>query len=188
MNKHNGGFTLLELTAGLAVLGLLVLSVLQVVSRFTDMSSRLGETTRRRHTRAVLARLLWEDLNHRPVNDPKLEGEARRLERTTVSYETERMLRLDTRVRYEVRSGDGGQRLVRRWKWLDLHEDFQAKQTLLRARNIEFGYRGNTERWFSTAQEARPVRAVRLEWGEERQVVVPVLPVSHRNGGDTPGS
>jgi len=175
------GFTLLELTAGLAVTALLVLSVLQVVFRFTGMGDRMGEVARDRHRRAVLARLLWEDLNHLPVGDPAVEGDARHFERTTVSYESDRLLRLDTRVRYTIRERGGRQVLRRSWRWVGLQEEFQEPRTLLRAPRIRFSYRGPDGRWFSDVRTPGELTAVRLAWGEDRRLVVPGLEGRGRN-------
>lgn len=159
------------------MVALLVLGVLGAVTRFTDMGDRLGTTTRDRHRRAVLSRLLWQDLNHRPVGEPSPEGTERRFERTTVSYESERLLRLDTRVRYVVRERGGSQQLDRRWKWVDLQEDFQEGETLLRAPRIRFSYRDAEGRWVSSTREAGRMTAFRLEWGQEpdQRIVVPVM-------------
>lgn len=183
------GFTLLELTAGLAVISLLVLGVLGAVARFTDMQERLGVTTRERHRRAVLARLLWEDLNHQPVGEPSPEGTSRRFERTTVSYESDRMLRLDTRVRYDVRQRGGERRLIRRWRWVDLQEDYRGAETLIRSDRLRFSYRGRDGRWVSDTRDVEQLTALRLIWGEgpRERVVVPVMRDAARGSeGDTP--
>ncbi len=171
------------------MISLLVLGVLGAVTRFTDMQERLGITTRERHRRAILARLLWQDLNHQPVGKPSPEGTSRRFERTTVSYESDRLLRLDTRVRYEIRQRGGEQRLVRRWKWVDLQEDYRAPETLLRADRLRFSYRGRDGRWVSDTRDLKQLTALRLAWGDRarQRVVVPVMnDAARREEGDTP--
>lgn len=159
------------------MVALLVLGVLGAVTRFSDMGERLGVITRDRHRRAVLTRLLWQDLNHLPVGEPAPEGTARRFERTTVSYESDRLLRLDTRVRYVIRERGGSEQLHRRWRWVDLQEDFQEKETLLRARRIRFAYRGPEGRWVSSTRDAGRLTAFRVAWGEgeEQRIVVPIM-------------
>lgn len=164
LHSGNSGFTFIELIAGLAVAAVLFLAVFQFLGRTTSLSVQVGESANNRQQRLVLSRLLWEDLNHQPVGNPRFRGKEKQLTRTTARLESERTLMLDTRVRYEVKETKEGQTLQRSWKWPDLQDDFGSPETILKADTIQFTYQDANGRWVKKATRAGTLTALKLSW------------------------
>ncbi len=152
--------------AGIAVASVLFLAVFQFLGRSLSLSVQRGETSAQRHQRLVLSRLLWEDLNHQPVGNPRLNGRANELSRTTARLETEQGLILDTRVKYQIKETTRGQELVRRWKWTGLQEEFRNPETLLRSKDIRFSYRDATGGWVNQVEAADAITSIKLTWSD----------------------
>ncbi len=166
------GFTLLELLAGIAVGSLLLVFVFQLLTYLTAARSHLKNRGLDHHRRQVLWTILNRDLTSLPVGKRELQGTKNKLSFITVVPESDRHLQLQTKVQYTVEPASKGQKLYRRWKWVDLHDDYQAKELLARGKEIYFHYSAKPAKWVSSIAELkRSPRSVRLQIDEQELLV-----------------
>ncbi|MFB6344169.1 MAG: type II secretion system protein J [bacterium] len=142
--SEDGGFTLIELLVGIAVSSILLIGLFQLLSELTTLRTSYQKIALSSHRKAVLRRHLYQDLYSIPSSKVDFRGSTDELYRTAVTHtsleNSQEGMTLDTRVHYYTRRDESGLKLIREWKWKDLHDDYKESDVMLTAEKITFEY------------------------------------------------
>lgn len=133
-------FTLIELLVGIAVSSILLMGLFQLLSDLTQLKAGYREQSLSTHERVALRRLLYQDLYSLPSGKPEFDPGRGEFSRTTVAHSADRGLIMETRVHYFTRRDGDNLKLLREWKWVDLHDSYRETEVLYSGETIQFNY------------------------------------------------